>query len=218
MPTTRAIEKTIPEIDSKLKTFGGDMVKIEYLENCLKQLLPNDIKRFCYLKLADQYALRLMWPLAARNMDHAAETATNFKDKINFYLKEIDFLIKSGDYLFIDKAFKKALESADNREKELIKATLKGGLMTQAREYESKNKRSSAVQIYERLLDMSIITDEERKHLIEKLGKLNSGLGRIREAIRYEQMSKKPTEYQKPRDNETNVKKLSFEDLGIDTV
>jgi tetratricopeptide (TPR) repeat protein len=216
--STKSNEKTLAEIEARLKNFGGDMIKIEYLENCLKQLgLPNDAKRFCHLQLANSYAYKLMWGLAAKNMDGAAECATTYKEKVDYYLKEIAYLIKIGDYLMIDKAFKKALLCANNnQEKEFIKSKLKADMNAMAQEYEKKNKRSSAASVYERLMDMPITTDTERKQLMEKLAKLNSGLGRIREATRYEQMMKRPTEPKKSMDPDENARRISFEDLGID--
>jgi len=219
MVSTKSNEKTLNEIQAKLAQFGSDMLKIEYLENCLKQLgIQNDAKRFIHLNLSNLYAGRLMWGLAAKNMDAAAECATNYADKINFYLKELYFLIKISDYLMIDKAFKKAMLCANEKEKPMIKTKLKTDLMNMALEYEKKNKRSSASSIYERLLEMPITTDEERKQLIDKLAKLNSGLGKIREAVRYEQMSKRPIEPRKYHDADDTVRRVSFEDLGIERV
>jgi tetratricopeptide (TPR) repeat protein len=216
MVSTKAFETTIPQIEAKLASFGGDLVKVEYLENVLKQLLPNDVKRFCYLKLADAYALRLMFGLAARNMNAAADCATTPKDKVDFYQKAITYLIKINDFMQIDIAFKKALSFASEQQKSIIKEKLKKDLMSHAQDYERKNKRSSASMVYERLLEMPITTDEERKMLIEKLAKLNSGLGKIKEAIRYETMMKRPLEPRKSRDPDDNLKKVSWQDLGID--
>ncbi len=217
MGSTKITSSSVAEIDNKLKTFHSPMVKIEYLENCLKQMIPNDAARFCHVQLADLYAQRLMYGPAAKQMESAADTAVTFRDKIGFYLKEIELAIKMGDYLIIDKAFKKALMCADtSNEKEMIKNTLKGEMLTQAREYESKNKRSNAALIYERLITMPITNEEEKKELMAKVADLNSKLGRLKEAIRYEQMLKRPIEVKK--DPESNVKRISFEDLGIDRV
>lgn len=218
MVSTKSTEKTIPEIEAKFKLFSGDLVRIEYLENILKQMgLPNDVKRFCYLKLSDLYSYRLMWTLAAKNLDNAADCATTFKDKIIFYMKEIAILIKVNDYILIDKAFKKALLCANsNAEKDMLRGILKKDLMAQAQEYEKKNKRSGAAAIYEKLIEMPITTADEKKELMAKVAKLNSGLGRLKEAIRYEQMMKKPIEVK--RDPETDVRRVSFEDLGIDSL
>lgn len=215
MASTKLTSSNVAEIESKLKTFLSPMVKIEYLENCLRQMIPNDAARFCHIQLADLYTARLMYGPAARQMEAAAETAVTFKDKIKFYLKEIGLLIKINDYLTIDKAFKKALTCANTTaEKEIIKNTLKGELMAQAREYESKNKRSNAAQIYERLIQMPVTNDIEKKDLMAKVASLNAKLGRLKEAIRYEQMVKRPIESK--RDPETDVRRVSFEDLGIE--
>ena len=89
--------------------------------------------------------------------------------------------------------------------------------MEQAEDYEKKNKRSNAIQLYQRLLEMPITSETEKRHLIEKLAGLNSKLGRIKEAIHYETLAKKPLEPKKNLDEDgKEVKKLSFEDLGIE--
>ena len=132
-------------------------------------------------------------------------------------MKEISYLVRIGDFLMIDKAFKKALMCGNNAEKEGIKAQLKNIFLVQAEAYEKRNQRSNAAKLYERLLEMPITASEtERRHLIDKLGVLNSRLGRLKEAVRYEMMSKRPIEVK--RDPESNVKKVSFDDLGLDEV
>lgn len=219
MVSTKLTETTVPAIEAKLKIFGGDMVKIEFLENCLKQLLQNDAKRFCHLKLAELYAYKLMWPLAAKNMESAAEAAVTYKDKIAFYTKEISYLLKINDFMMIDKAFKKALIcAATNIEKQAMKDSLKREMLVLAQDYEKRNKRSNAAQLYERLIEMSITTDTEKKELMSKVASLNSKLGKIKEAMRYEQMMKRPIEPRKSSDPDENIRRISFEDLGIDTV
>lgn len=220
MVSTKQVESTVPAIEAKLKSFGGDMVKIEFLENCLKQLgLPNDAKRFCHLKLSDLYAYKLMWPLAAKNMDSAAETAVTYKDKITYYTKEISYLLKVNDFLLIDKAFKKAmLCSANNVEKQALKDSLKKDMLVLAQDYEKKNKRSNAAMLYERLIEMSITNEAEKRELMGKVASLNSKLGKIREAMRYEQMMTRPIETKKSNDPDENIRRISFEDLGIDSV
>lgn len=217
MVSTKITSSSVAEIDNKLKTFFSPMVKIEYLENCLKQFgLPNDAIRFCHVQLSELYAQRLMYGPAAREMEAAADSAVTFKDKIAFYLKEINYAVKMNDFLIIDKAYKKALQYANTpAEKEAIKSKLKQELYNIASEYEKKNKRSNAVHIYQRLYEMPITnTEAEKKQLVEKLAKLNSGLGRLKEAIKFEQMLQHPIEIKK--DPETDVKKFSWKDLGIE--
>lgn len=217
MVSTKITSSSVAEIESKLKTYFGDMVKIEFLENCLKQPMPNDAQRYCHLKLADLYAAKLMYAGAAKNMDLAADCATTYRDKIDFYMKEITLYIKAGDYLFLDKPFKKALASANPQEKEMVKNYLKLALMSQAEEFEKKCRRLNAVQVYERLMNMPIINETEKRMIIEKIGKLYSSAGKIREAVMYEQMAKKPVEVKKNLDDDgREVRRVSAKDLDIE--
>lgn len=220
MVSTKIVSSDVAQIDAKLKSYIGDMVKIEYLENCLKQMLPNDSARFCHIKLAELYANRLMYSPAAKQLEAAADKAVTYKDKLELYVKEFAYLIKLNDYLGIDKAYKKAtLCTNNNMEKEAIKAQLKKIMLDQASEYEKRTKRSSATQIYERLLQMSITNEVEKKELMAKLASLNSTLGRLKEASRFEQMMKRPIEKPKNLDDDgREVRRVSMEDLGIEWV
>jgi len=220
MVSTKIVSSDVAQIDAKLKSYIGDMVKIEYLENCLKQMLPNDAARFCHIKLSELYANRLMYSPAAKQLEAAADKAVTYKDKLDLYVKEFIYLVKLNDYLGIDKAYKKAtLCTNNNMEKEAIKAQLKKIMMDQAAEYEKRTKRSSATQIYERLLQMSITNEVEKKELMAKLASLNSTLGRLKEASRFEQMMKRPIEKPKNLDDDgREVRRVSVEDLGIEWV
>jgi len=207
----------VAEIDAKLKTFFSPMVKIEYLENCLKQMIPNDASRFCHLKLSEFYAQRLMYGPAARNLDSAADESVTFKDKKELYFKEITYLLKLKDFLMLDKTFKKALVCGNtNAEKEAVKIYLKTEMLKLAGEFEKTNKRSQAVMIYERLIDMQITNDAEKKELMSKVASLNSKMGKIGEAVRYEQMAKMPISQRKKAESDDDVRKVSFNDLGLE--
>jgi tetratricopeptide (TPR) repeat protein len=217
MVSTKLIDNNIPAIEVKLKKVGGDMVKIEYLENCLRQILPNDVKRFCHARLAELYQSRLMYSGAAKNYDLAAEAATTYKDKLDLYFKQMQMLIRMGDYLMIDKPFKKAFAaSSSNSEKEVVKEFLKKALYSQAQEYEKKTNNRKAAEIYERIMELSFIKDEERKQILQKLAQLNSKLGRIKQAIDYERMKDNPPpKSSRKTDDGLEVRRVSFEDLGI---
>ena len=217
MVSTKAVEKTVQEIDTKLKLVGGDLVKIEYLENCLKQLLANDAARFCHIKLAELYESKLMINLAIKHTGAAAECATTYKDKINLYMKEINLLIRAGDYMNIDRPFKKAMVGASNAEKEMVKQYLRTEFFKQAEFYEKKQNNRKAAEIYTRIMELSVVNDDERREIMKKLAVLNNKLGKIRESMNYENMSTKPIEKRKSRDDDgQEVRRVSYEDLGID--
>jgi len=215
MALLRGDEKTIPEIEAKLKIVGGDMIKIEYLENCTKQPLPNDVKRFCFLKLAELYASKLMFKPAAKNMDFAGECATTYKDKVTYFMKEIEYLMKDEDYLFIDKAFRKALACTTTSEKKFLEAQLKKAFINRAEEYEKKGKRNAAIKVYEKFCEMHYTTQDERKEIMIKLADLYSKTGKVREAMKTEAGIKNPPAPQKRTDEGQEIKVVSFEELGI---
>jgi len=217
MVSTKITSSSVAEIDAKLKTFFSPMVKIEYLENCLRQMLPNDASRFCHLMLAEFYAQRLMYGPAAKNLESAADQSVTFKDKKELYFKEITYLLKLKDFLMIDKAFKKALLCGNtNAEKEAVKQFLKHEMLALAAEHEKTNKRSNAVIIYERLIDLHITNEVEKKELMAKVASLNSKMGKIAEAVRYEQMMKLPVSPRKTAESDQEVRKVSFSDLGLE--
>ncbi len=218
MVSTKITSSSVAEIDNKLKTFFSPMVKIEYLENCLKQLLPNDAARYCHLQLSELYTQRLMYGPAAKHLDLAADTAVTFKDKITYYLKEIGILLKMNDFLSIDKAYKKAMLCANNNaEKDSLKVFLKREMMTLAEDYEKKNKRSHAITLYERLISMPITDENEKRELMARVASLSSKMGRIKEAIRYEDMAKHPIKLKQDPETE-GIKKVTFEDLGLESL
>ena len=215
MVSLRAEERTIPEIEAKMKLVGGDMVKIEYLENCLKQPLPNDVKRFCFIKLAELYASKLMFKPAAKNMDFAGECATTYKDKVSYFMKEIEYLMKDEDYLFVEKAFKKALAASTTSEKKTLVVQLKRTFITRAEEYEKRGKRNAAIKVYEKFCEMHSTTQEERVEIMKRLADLYSKTGKIREAMKTESWIKNPPAPQKKQDEGHDIKVVSFEELGI---
>lgn len=190
MPWTKATETNIPDIEARLRKIGGDMLKIEYLENCLKQGLANDVRRFCHLKLADLYSSKAMYFEAAKNMNGAAECATTYKDKMQLYMSEALLWIKKAEYANAENAFKKALACGNGVEKEKLKEQLKKEYFTLAENFEKREKRTSAIAVYERIIALAWISQAEKDKIVGKLAKLYSSIGKIPEAMRYEAMMK----------------------------
>lgn len=187
--STRVIaEKTIPEIEVKLKTIGGEMVKIEYLENCLKQNASHEVRKFCHVKLADLYAAQKLYAYAIKHLDSAAEGATTYKDKMQLYLSETLLYLKKGEYFGLDNAFKKALASANDIEKEQIKQQVKKEFFKQAKEFESTNRRANAITIYERILQLPFVSQIEKDEVIRRLHGLYLQVGRIADAMKYKNL------------------------------
>ena len=191
MVWTKAGETTLPEIESKLRKIGGDMLKIEYLENCLKQGLANDVRRFCHLKLADLFSSKTMYAEAAKNANGAAECATTYKDKMQLYMNETLLWVKKAEYANAENSFKKALACGSTVEKEKLKEQLKKEYFTLAENFEKKERNNNAIAVYERIIALPFISQVEKDKVVAKLAKLCSRVGKIPEAMKYEAMMKK---------------------------
>jgi len=63
------------EIEEKLQNVG-DYVKMDFLQNCLRQQLDFDTRKFVLIKLAGAYELRRMFLAAAKLMKDAADINT----------------------------------------------------------------------------------------------------------------------------------------------
>lgn len=174
----KVIEKTIPQIENKLKTMS-DFLKMEYLEECSKQNIDLNIKRFCNQELSKLYTGRNMFSEAAKNISSVAEMAATYKEKINAYMAEAELWIKSGDYEMAEEAFRKSLAYGNTKEKQEMKEAFKALFLKQALMHEKANKNSNALKIYEKLLHMA--DDKEKLEIKKKILPLYGKLGKIRE-------------------------------------
>ena len=190
MATTSANEKTIPEIEQKLKIVGGDLSRILYIENCLKQQdIPNDVRRFCHIKLAELYAAKIMYPTAARHLEAAAGCATTYKEKMQLYFNESVLFLKKGDYPAVETAFKKALAQTNEKEKIELKNNLKKEFFTQAEAYIKRERRGTAILIYEAMVALPFLSDGEKSDIMKILHELYLKTGRITDAMRFQKMN-----------------------------
>ena len=171
-------EKTRGEVEQKLGMMS-DFLRMEYLENCLRQHRDFDIKKFCNLKLAELYAARNMYLEAAKNASAAAELAATFKEKSSAYIKETELWIKAGQYERADEAMRKALASGNTQEKFEMKRAVKELYKKQAIAFERSGRNSNALKIYQRVLEIS--DESEKTDVKKKLLELYKKLGKIRE-------------------------------------
>ena len=188
MAWTEAKESKKEDIEARLRTIGGEMLKIEYLENCLKQTLDLSVRKFVHLTLAELYDKRLMLTEAAKNMQGAAEIAVTFREKMDYYMKEVGLLIRHGSFDKADEAFSKALACGNSREKEELKAQIKNFYMKRAAEFELEKKNNSSIKVYEKLLRVAYVPEEEKKQINKKLAILYGRVGKIQEAMRFEKL------------------------------
>ena len=171
-------EKTRQEIENKLKTLS-DFLKMEYLEECARQKIDINIKKFCSQELSKLYEARKMFPEAAKNMSSVAEMSSTYKDKMQAFIAETCLWIKAGNYEIADEAFQKALACGNTKEKQEIKNEIIGFYKKQAEEFEKINRNSNALKIYEKLLHL--VEDSEKLEIKRKILPLYTRLGKIHE-------------------------------------
>ncbi|MBI5149093.1 hypothetical protein HZA33_05425 [Candidatus Pacearchaeota archaeon] len=184
MGWTEGKETTKEAIEARLKVIGGDMLKIEYLENCVKNSQTLDVRKFILVKLAEQYEKKLMHAEAAKQMDGAASIAVTFKEKMDLYMLATELYIKHGDYFKADEAFKKSLACANSREKVDLKSRVKMNYINKVREFERAQRFNNAIKILEKLFSMNILTETEKQAETKKLAFFYSKVGRIPEAMK----------------------------------
>lgn len=172
---SRAITRR--EVEDKLKTIG-DYVKMDFLSQCLKMQIDFDTKKFILLKSAEIYEARRMFSEAAKMMRNAAEINTTYDGKMNDFLKSCTLFIKSGNFAEADVSFTKAIGSATELQKRKIKDVRKEAYKMQAKEFIGRDKRSHAVEAYEKILTLELTPEEKREAqsvllgLYERLGKV----------------------------------------------
>jgi tetratricopeptide (TPR) repeat protein len=130
-----------------------------------------------------------MLGVAARNMESAAESAINFREKKELYLKQVELLVKNHAFDEADKAIKKAQTFASNKtEKSELDAKYKNIFMQRGLELEKIQNMKKASEVYERLTYLQ----PENLEIKKKLAVLYNRLGKIKEAIAMEHALKNP--------------------------
>lgn len=168
------------EIDSVLSGLG-DFVQIDHLVRFLKEQDTNqDTKKYSYLKLASIYEKKAMFFDASKAYDSAAIYCLNDTEKSSYYIKEAEVLIKGGFFDQIEKAVSKAQQGMPIQEKQNILNKVKLLYKKQAEIYESQLKRSNAIRVYEKMLELKI-TDQEKAEIKAKLMELYEKLGKKKE-------------------------------------
>ena len=158
----------------------GDFVKIDHLTRFLKNDLPLDLKKLVYIKLAVIYDDKAMHSEAAKMYAKLAEISIAFREKVNFNVREAEMFIKAAQYDYADNSLKKAYTNASVDEQREIKKHIVNFHKNLAAEYEKKDRRSHAIQVYERLLKMNLL-DFEKEEARARLKALYEKTGRLRE-------------------------------------
>ena len=167
------------EIEEKLKTLG-DYVKIDYLARCLKEGPDFDTRKFILTNLSRLYETKGMYAESGKNLLAAADINTTYEAKISDFMKAAELFMKSNAFSDADVAVTKAIASANTKQRAQIKAQQKALYTAQANLLIQKDKRSHAVEAYEKLMTLEM-TPEEKRETQTTLLNLYEKLGRVRE-------------------------------------
>lgn len=170
-------------------TGKGDYVKIDMLRRFLKENLSNDIRRYASAKLAFIYESRSMFADAAILYNKMAEIALNYADRMTCYSKQAENYIKAGYFEGADMAINKINGEVKPMEKTKFTEAVKGYYLTQAHVYEKERRRSKAVEIYEKMLQMKNLSEIEKTEIKNKLSQLYKDLGLVQ---KYLSLQEKP--------------------------
>jgi len=175
-------ERTIEEIEGKLKEMNTDLNKIGYLESALKATsFSFEIKRFIWGELSKLYEGRKMYERAARAMANKAGVEPMLKDKVNSYVTAAELFARIGKVDDADDMFLRASRDSNEEQKMRIKLARKNIYLVSAKELERKGKKASAVKFYEKLIKMRL-EDVEKDEIKERLIGIYKALAMFREA------------------------------------
>ena len=171
---------THSEIESVLGGLG-DFVQIDHLLRFLREPeITSEMKKFNYLKLARIYEKKGMFFDAAKSYSNAAIYSLKDAEKGSFCVKECESLISGGFFEHVDKTIQKGYANMTSEERAWIYNKIKELYRKQAENYESQLKRSNAVRVYEKMLELRL-SDFEKKEIKERLMGLYEKLGKKKE-------------------------------------
>jgi len=173
----RAITKS--EIEEAIRG-KGDFVKIDYLKRYLEVVDSLEVKKFVLLNLAGICEANGMFGEAAKNMAVAADICLTYREKIEFFMKEAELLVKFGNFDLAEKAFERAYALGNSQEKINVKNKYHEFYRIQGELEEQQGKNRKALEVYERLLPM-IENETLKLHVKEKMLELYQKLGRMKE-------------------------------------
>ncbi|MDD5699956.1 MAG: hypothetical protein PHH00_02060 [Candidatus Nanoarchaeia archaeon] len=157
----------------------GDYVQIDMIRRFLKENIPNEIRKFASLKLAEIYERRSMFSEAAFLYSKLAELAADYAGRMDCLLKEAGDYIKAGFFEGADAAANKITAEVKPMEKTKYSDAVKIFYRTQAGIYEKSKRRSKAAEIYEKMLTLKGLLDLERTEINNKLFGLYRELGMV---------------------------------------
>ncbi len=159
----------------------GDYIQIDHLTRYLKLMPPIEMRKFAYLKLSEIYLKKEMYSSAAEAFKNAAVNSVAFREKQENFLNEAKAYISDLKFDESDKALKKALDEANQREKEALYAEFLKFFRTEIEKREKQNQPGHLAKLYEKFLRLRI-DEKEKEEVKVKLIAIYERLGKSKEA------------------------------------
>ena len=174
------VEITKEDIDRELAG-KGDFVRLDRIENFLKQTKSLDIRKFLLVKQAEIYENKGMLSEAARIHDALAHLSLTFSDKTNQHMKETELYIRAGLLEQADLSMKKAMSELDDKQKEGIKKRIIEFYVNHGSALEKAQRRAQAIKLYEKMITMHYLSAGDKDNVNKRLLGLYEQTGKIRE-------------------------------------
>src|SRR3989344_3111187 len=159
----------------------GDYVKIDHLTRFLTKSPPLEVKKFIYLELGEVYKDKGMYSEAAKYFGFLGELVLTFREKINFFIKECELHIQAGNFGMADNSFKKIMHVTNEKEIVVAKRHIHDFYIDLARKYEKADRRIQAIKVYEKILELTLSDEGDKKNAKMSLMNLYEKTGRMRE-------------------------------------
>ncbi len=117
---------------------------------------------------------------ASKAYENAAIYCLNEQEKGSYYLKQCEELIKGGFFENVDKALQSIYMNKNSFERMQIYQKIKELYQKQAEFYEQQLKRSNAVRVYEKMLELRL-EEKEKTEIKRRLVELYEKLGKKKE-------------------------------------
>lgn len=206
---------TDADMRSRLSTLSFEL-KIEYLENLLKNMsIDNNVKFTAAKLLADLYIQKGWITSAAKAMERQAEAVDTYNARKEVYMNIGMLYVQAMEFVQAGDAFKKAIDAAAPGERVALQRKIRQAWISEAERMEKGSRRPKALEIYDRLLRTS--TDYmEQDALMRKMMALYEKLGRIKDSISIrEALQKRNEEKSKPKPVKEATVDDILSDLGI---
>lgn len=205
----------LKQIETKLSALTSENLKLEFLENLLKQNIDNELRAYVHIKLAELYKARNWLMLASNHLGSAAELAKKEKEKTELYARQGELLIASGQYNLALHAFNKAKAEQPSEIKRNLDMRLVNALIRKANECFANKKYNETVKALSVIVDLNILQSEKTLQIIDKIIEIYMRLGRTHDIAHWKSLRRSYEELQKKQEKQTQKPKDVLDELGI---